>query len=140
MYLSYLARLVKPGGPIGIAQAGMMREVDGEIPAHLREWWAQDLPWCLHTAEWWRRHLGRPGILNIETADTLSEGWRFWLDWLRLVAPDNATEIRALEADAGNYFGYVRAVGRRRADAPLFEPVASVPTQYVKKPLLRDKA
>src|SRR4051812_6301744 len=48
MYLSHLARLVRPGGPIGIAQAGVMRELDGEVPAHLRAWWAQDQPWCFH--------------------------------------------------------------------------------------------
>src|SRR6476619_8122826 len=46
LYLNYIARFVKPGGVIGIAQAGMMREVDGEVPAHLREWWNQDQPWC----------------------------------------------------------------------------------------------
>ena len=74
-------------------------------------------PWCLHSAAWWARHWGRTGILDIEVADTLPDGWRLWLDWLRLVAPDNATEIRALEADAGSYLGYVRVVGRRRAEA-----------------------
>ena len=72
-----------------------------------------------------------------KAADTLDDGWRYWLDWLRLVAPDNATEIRALEADAGRHLGYVRVVGRRRAEATLSEPVVSVPMQYVKKPLLR---
>ena len=138
LYLNYLARFVRPGGPVGIAGAGLMHEMDGPIPAHLREWWAQDQPWCLHSAEWWRRHWGRTGILDIEVADTLSDGWRYWLDWLRLVAPDNATEIRALEADAGKHLGYVRVVGRRRADAPLSEPVVSVPMQYVKQPLRRD--
>ena len=140
LYLNYLARFVKPGGPIGIAGAGLMRELDGAIPEHLREWWAQDQPWCLHSAAWWRRHWERTGILDIEVADTLPDGWRFWLDWLKLVAPDNATEIRALEADAGSHLGYVRVVGRRRADAPLYEPVVSVPTEYVKKPLLRGPA
>jgi SAM-dependent methyltransferase len=140
LYLNYIAGLVKPGGPIAIAGAGLMREVDGEIPTHLREWWAQDLPWCLHSAAWWQRHWGRTGILDIEVADTLADGWRFWLSWLRLVAPDNAVEIRALEADSGTHLGYVRVVGRRRAEAQLFEPVVSVPTQYVKKPLLRGSA
>jgi SAM-dependent methyltransferase len=137
LYLSYLARLVKPGGPIGIAGAGLMGEMDGPIPAHLREWWTQDQPWCLHSAAWWRRHWGRTGILDIEVADTLSDGWRLWLDWLRLVAPDNATEIQTLEADSGRHLGYVRVVGRRRAEAPLYDPVVSIPGQYVKKPLLR---
>ena len=39
LYLNYLARFVKPGGPIGIAGAGLMQEIDGPIPDHLREWW-----------------------------------------------------------------------------------------------------
>jgi SAM-dependent methyltransferase len=137
LYLNYLARFVKPGGPIGIAGAGLIREVDDPIPTHLRDWWAADQPWCLHSAAWWQRHWGRTGILEIEVADTLTDGWRLWLDWLRLIAPDNTTEIRALEADAGGRLGYVRVVGRRRAEAQLPEPVVSVPAQYVKKVLLR---
>src|SRR5688572_217724 len=48
-YLHYLARFVKPGGPIAIAGAAMMREIDGPVPEHLREWWTQDC-WCLHSA------------------------------------------------------------------------------------------
>src|SRR5262249_22516344 len=42
LYLNNLARFVRPGGPIGIAGAGLMAETDGPIPAHLREWWSQD--------------------------------------------------------------------------------------------------
>jgi SAM-dependent methyltransferase len=137
LYLNYLARLVKPGGPIGIAQAGLMGEMDGPIPPHLREWWTQDQPWSFHPAAWWERHWGRTGIVDIERADTLADGWRYWVDWLRLVAPDNVTEIGALEADAGSHLGYVRVVGRRRSEAPLYEPVVSIPMQYDQKPLLR---
>src|SRR6266702_2267539 len=59
LYLNDLARFVKPGGPVGIAGAGLMREIDGPVPAHLAEWWAQDQPYCLHSAAWWRRHWGR---------------------------------------------------------------------------------
>jgi cyclopropane fatty-acyl-phospholipid synthase-like methyltransferase len=136
-YLNYLARLVKPGGQIGIAQAGLTREMGDAIPAHLQEWWYQDQLWSLHSAAWWRHHWERTRILNIENADTLSDGWRDWRDWLRLVAPDNVTEIGALEADAGSHLGYVRVVGRRRAEAQLPEPIVSVPSQYLKKPLLR---
>lgn len=137
LYLNYLARFVKPRGVVGIAGSGLMREMDGPIPTHLREWWTQDNPWCLHSAAWWQRHWAQTGILDIEVSDTLSDGWRLWLDWLHLIAPDNGTEIQALEADAGSHLGYVRVVGRRRADARLPEPIVSVPTQYVRKPLLR---
>src|SRR5256885_13063725 len=36
LYLNYLARYVKPGGPIGIAGAGLVREIEGPLPDHLR--------------------------------------------------------------------------------------------------------
>src|SRR5438477_6166512 len=121
LYMNYLARFVKPGGPVGIAGAGLMQEIEGPVPEHLRAWWTPDL-WCLHSATWWRRHWGRTGILDVALADTLPDGWRLWLDWLKVIAPDNAAEIAALEADRGRYLGYVRAVGRRRAGVHLEEP------------------
>ena len=136
LYLNYLARFVKPAGPVGIAGEGLMREIDGPLPGHLRQWWTQDL-WCLHSAAWWRRHWERTGIMDIELADTMPDGWQRWLDWQRVVAPDNEAEIKALEADRGNYLGYVRLVGRRQGQAKLAKHIVSVPAQYTKKPLLR---
>lgn len=112
-----------------------MRELGGAIPSHLREWWTADMC-CLHSASWWRQHWARTGLLDIEFADTLPDGWRFWLDWLRLIAPENATEIRTVDSDAGSHLGYVRVVGRRTAMQPS-EPIVSVPAHYEKKPLLR---
>jgi hypothetical protein len=88
-----------------------MRKMGDALPEHLSRWWTPDL-WCLHSAEWWQRHWGRTGIVDVEVADTLPEGWRLWLDWHRLIAPENAVEIEALEADRGEWLGYVRAVGR----------------------------
>ena len=138
LYLNALARFVKPGGWVGIAGAGLVREIAGAVPEHLRGWWTPDL-WCLHSAAWWRRHWERTGIMDIELADTLPEGWRLWRDWQSVIAPDNVAEIEALEADRGNYLGYVRLVGRRRAGVQLEEPIMSVPTRYTKRPLLRSR-
>jgi len=138
LYLNDLARLVKPGAPVGIAGAGLMREIEGFLPDHLREWWTQDL-WCLHSAAWWRWQWERTGIMDIDLADTLPDGWQRWLDWQRAVAPDNAAEIKAVEADRGTYLGYVRLVGRRNSQAELADHVISVPQQYTKKPLLRNE-
>jgi len=74
-YLNYLARFVKPGGLIGIAGTGMTREMVGSVPEHLREWWAADcnVGWCLHSADWWRRHWEKTEILDIIVADTMSD-------------------------------------------------------------------
>ncbi|HEY7672018.1 MAG TPA: methyltransferase domain-containing protein [Gammaproteobacteria bacterium] len=136
LYLNYIARFLKPRGVLGIAGAGLMQEIEGPVPAHLREWWEPGM-FALHSAAWWRRHWERAGILDIDVADTLEDGWRLWTDWQTVVAPDNTTEIRAVEADRGRYLGYLRLVGGRRAAARLSEPIVSVPSEYVQKPLLR---
>lgn len=136
LYLSYLARFLKDSGVIGIAGAGLVAEFDGEVPEHVEEWWTRD-HWCLHSASWWRRHWERTGVLDVSIADTMPEGWEFWLAWQRAIAPDNRIEIAALEADRGACFGYVRAIGRRRAGVVLDDPVVSVATQYTRHSLLR---
>jgi cyclopropane fatty-acyl-phospholipid synthase-like methyltransferase len=139
LYLMYLARLLKPGGQLGIAGAGLVREIDGPPPEHLRAWWTPDLV-CLRSADWWRRHWARSGLVDVERADTLADGWQYWLAWHRAIAPDNAAEIAALEADQGQYLGYVRATARRRPGVNLDEPVTSVPSEYTPAPLLRDRS
>ncbi len=139
MYLNYLARFLKPGGAVGIALAGFLSEIGESVPAHMSEWWASELPYSLHSASWWRRHWERTHILDIAVTDTLPDGWRFWRDWLTLIAPENQTEIQAIEADGGRHFGYVRALGHRRAEAQLFDPLMSLPARYTKMPLLRER-
>jgi SAM-dependent methyltransferase len=138
LYLHYLARFLKPEGRVAIAGAGLKREFEGPVPDHLREWWEPSMA-CLHSAAWWRRHWERSGIMTVELADDMPDGWQAWLDWQRLVCPDNATEIKALEADEGRYLSYVRAVGRRRPEAKLEEPIVSMPFQYTRTALLRSE-
>ena len=113
------------------------------MPEHLRDWWTPNL-WALHSAAWWRQHWERTGIVDLDVADTLPNGWRLWLDWHHCVAPDNAIEIKAVEEDVGRYLGYARLIGRRRADAKFEEScwpdtLRSLPPQYTKKPLLRSQ-
>ena len=128
LYLTELARFVKPGGTIAIAGAGLTREIDSAVPEHLEPWWELG-HWCLHSAAWWRRHWERTAIVDVELADTMPDGWRLWLDWQRAVAPHNATEIATLEVDAGRWLTYVRVVARR-TDLPLDEPITAVRPRY----------
>ncbi len=137
LYLSSLIRHLKPGGKIGIAGAGLMQEITGFVPEHLKEWWTPDL-WCLHSAPWWQRHWERTGFMDIEIADSLPDGWRLWLNWHLAIAPENKTEIEAVKEDAGRYLGYVRVIGRKRLGIEPVEPMLSIPTQYTKQPLLRN--
>lgn len=139
LFLSYFARFLRPGGLIGIAASGLTAEITGDLPEHLRAWWEPNL-WSLHSAEWWRRHWQRTGIVDVEVADHHPDGCQLWLDWHRAICPENAKEIHALEADAGRHLGYIRVIARRRPDARLEEPIVSIPVQYEPKPLLRPKA
>jgi len=123
---------------MAVVGAGLMREIEGSVQDYLREWWTPDL-WCLHSADWWRRHWERPGIVEVVVADSMADGWQLWRDWLNAIAPDNTVEIKAVERDAGSYLGYIRLVGRRLARTQLEAPIVSVPTHYTRKPLLRDE-
>lgn len=136
LYANYLARFVKPGGTIGIAGAGLTQEIDGPVPEHLRSWWEPSMC-CLHTAAWWRRHWERSGVLHVERADKLPDGWRYWLTWQHAVSPDNQTEIQTLEADGGRFLGYIRAVARRLPDVTPEDPISRIPVAYTESPLLR---
>jgi SAM-dependent methyltransferase len=136
LYLGYLARFVKAGGYIAIVGAGLTKEIEGSPPQHLRNWWSHDL-WCLHSAEWWRRHWEKTTILDVRLSDSMPDGWQFWLQWHETVCPDNQTEISALKADRGQYLGYVRTIGRRSPTVALAGLVTSIPAQYTRKSFLR---
>ncbi|MCA9033214.1 MAG: class I SAM-dependent methyltransferase [Planctomycetaceae bacterium] len=138
LYLSDLARFVKPGGLIAIAQAGFVNEVEHPIPDHLSDWWAAENPYILHSADWWRQHWERSGVVDVTRTDTMPEGWQYWRDWIQLIAPENETELTALNADAGRNFSYIRAIGRRREGLQLFDPNFRIPAEYQRHPLLRN--
>ncbi len=135
-FLATLLRHLKPGGQIGIVGSGLTRELDGPPPEHLRAWWTPELA-CLHSADWWRRNWSRSGLVDIEHSDAHPEGWKLWLEWLNTIAPDNTPEIDAIRADQGRTLTYTRTIARRRADAHIEDPIATIPSSYTKTPLLR---
>ena len=139
LYLNYVSRFVKPGGQIAIAGAGLMQEMKAVIPERLVSWW-EPIMYCLHSASWWRSHWEKMALVNVELADSMPDGWKFWLQWQNVVAPENLTEIRAIERDGGELMGYVRAVARRRKDAKPDDIILSVPTKYTMQPLLQSQS
>jgi hypothetical protein len=57
-----------------------------------------------------------------------------WLDWHKVIAPDNKVEIKALEADRGSYLGYLRLVGRRQGGVKFAAHIESCPCSTPKRP------
>ena len=119
LYLETLCHFVKPGGWIGISVPGFMREPEGQLPDHALPFWAQEC-WTWHTANWWRRHWERTGLVAEVNRDTLPDGWKLWLQWkqarerLEGESPSLTSDIRVLEADRGRFMGYVRMVACRK--------------------------
>lgn len=143
LFLNYLVQFLKPGGTFGFVSAGLMKDFPSDgIPPHLARFWTQDC-WNIHTAEWWRRHLSRTGLVEISMAAPIEDGWSLWADWAD--ATDCSTWYREmLRADAGAYLGYVGVVSRRVAGvelAPYAWPATlkAEPAAYRRVPLLRDR-
>ncbi len=124
-YLKYFSRFVKPGGRIGIVVPALMRDFDGPVPEHLARpqrsggvFWVPAECGSFHTREWWEKHWSRTGLVDLELADTMPDGWRHWLQWERALEGTGKnpfpSDAEALEADAGAYLGFVRLVARRR--------------------------
>ncbi len=121
LFLAKLARLVKPGGQIGIVCPGLVEELE-TLPEHLGPWWEPEF-WCFHSPDWWRRHWGRSGAVDIEQADLVPNGWEHWLRFSEVCAEwgypkpptpvDPARDAEMLRTDAGRTIGFSRVVGRR---------------------------
>jgi cyclopropane fatty-acyl-phospholipid synthase-like methyltransferase len=119
LYLNYLAQFIRPGGTFAFVSAGLMQDFGADVPEHLRRFWTQD-NWVLHTTEWWRHHLGRTGLVEVEQAEVVADGWRLWLEWAEaLDAPDWYRQM--LKDDAGRYLGYVGLTMKRVEGRPLAE-------------------
>ena len=136
-FLGNVGRFLKPSGYIALAGAGLKRELP-EIPACLKPWWSTDT-WSLHSADYWRWHWERTGLVAIEVADNMPEGWKWWLKWHETICPNNHLEINALKEDKGENLGYVRVVARAHEDAKFTEPVGAIPLNYERQPLRRNE-
>jgi SAM-dependent methyltransferase len=117
LYLDYLHRFARPGGQIGIVVPGFMQDTGDHLPQHLLPFWAQEC-WSWHTTDWWQWLWSRTGLVDVQRVDTLPDGWKMWLQWkrARLALGDNSpgleSDIQVLEADGGQYMGFIRMIAR----------------------------
>ena len=119
LYLGYhFAKLVKPGGQIGIVVPGLARELETGPPDYLQPYWDWEFG-SFHSPDWWRRHWEKTGKVEVELADLIPDGWQHWLKWQELCfeqnqQPYDEQEAGMLRADAGRNLGFTRMVARRR--------------------------
>lgn len=114
LYLGYIAQFVRPGGIIGIVVPGVLQELDSELAARKWPW-----DWCsFHSPRWWRQHWEKMGLVDVEVADMIPNGWKHWLQWLEICReagyPAPQEDIDIVRADGGQTLGFTRVVGRRK--------------------------
>lgn len=125
LYLGYMTRFLADGGLLGLVMPALTREIE-EPPEHLtrigasgKAFWDPSECWCFHTLEWWKRHLARSGLVDIETAEYIEDGWKQWRDWELIRDGGGYTgfpsEAPVLEEDAGSTIGFVLLVVRKRS-------------------------
>jgi len=120
LYLGYISSFLKLGGRLGIVVPGTREELSEVPPPHLAQYWVWDF--CsFHSPSWWRRHWEKTGLLEIETADTLTDGWKLWLEWNALceqfgqrnLAHLVRREAEMLRVDDGRTLGFTRLIAKR---------------------------
>ena len=121
LYLGgHFAHLVRPEGQIGIVVPGLAEELlSADPPEHLQPYWYQD-SWSFHSSNWWRRHWERSGLVSIELADMIPDGWKHWLTSDAISAEwqgEQSREAEMLRIDGGRNLGFARIVARRTREA-----------------------
>ncbi len=119
LYLgSHFAQLVKPEGQIGIVVPGLAQEwPTAAIPTHLEPYWNFEMN-SLHSPDWWRRHWAGSGLVSVELADMIPDGWKHWLTAALVLAERESgqgyeEEAEMLRLDDGRNLGFTRMVARR---------------------------
>lgn len=117
LYLEqHLARLIGPGGQLGIVVPGLVEELTSNaVPAHLQQHWEPAF-FSFHSPAWWQRHWERSGLVTVELADLMPDGWKHWmasdLSWSEhLGKPSDEADM--LAGDQGETLGLTRVVARR---------------------------
>jgi cyclopropane fatty-acyl-phospholipid synthase-like methyltransferase len=121
LYLGYINRFLKPGGSLVIVVPSLTQELSEEPPRSLMPYWEWDFC-CFHSADWWRHHWTKTGLMQVQSSDVLEDGWLRWLEWTRIadhagVGPFadvvGGQTAEMLEIDRGEYLCFSRVLAQK---------------------------
>lgn len=121
-YIGYIVRFIKRDGRLAIAVPGGPRELK-EAP-ELKSVLSWDF-WSFHGPGWWREHWQRTGLVEVEHAELIPDGWQHWLQSDRATGFDETMPdwVTALEADQGRTFGLSGVVARKLPVDQVWRPM-----------------
>ncbi len=120
LYLGYIAGFLRRGGRIGIVTPALFEEFGADVPPELVPYWQWEFC-CFHGPDWWRTHWEKTGLVEVEHADAIEDGWR---DWMRFDAASEprlegwrkeaaANSVAMLNVDQGKHLGFSRVVATK---------------------------
>lgn len=110
---SYLSKVVKKGGQLGIACPGLTREFDYGVPDKMKPFWSPDM-YTFHSADWWRRHWEKTGIVDIDYCGIIEQSSEIWDSWLNCGNEYGKGDRKLIEADADNYITLIMMAAKKR--------------------------
>jgi len=108
-----LARVVKPGGQIGMVVPGMFNELT-EPPEYLKPYWHTDFD-SYHSPAWWRDLWAKAKSINIKTIDAFenNEGVNIWRDFVWILDPGESEGL--MQADAGRNITFIKLIANKNS-------------------------
>lgn len=85
LYLSYLAKFLRPSGRICIAEPCYSKELRPDTPKELLE----DESLAYHSPRWWESHFTKSGLVRVLSCQKHPKGREFWLDMIRWILEDS---------------------------------------------------
>lgn len=107
----YISKLLKKGGKFAIIQPGLAKEFT-IVPDKLKKLWCDDM-YTWHSAQWWRNHLYKTGVVDINLSENLENGWKLWRDWEEMIDPDDG-DAELLRVDGGEYLTWIKLVATKK--------------------------
>ena len=115
-FLSNVLQFLRPGGKIGMTIPGYMKDPEGNIPEYIKSFLNDEL-WTWETLLWWKNLWAHSGLVTINTADTMQDGWLFWQMWeeatIAVGTNRNPHEVDYIKTDKGEYMGFIRLVATK---------------------------
>ncbi|MBN2558251.1 MAG: methyltransferase domain-containing protein [Clostridia bacterium] len=111
----YCARLLKPGGQIGVVVPGVSYEIGaGLSPEGLEEFWDKDFD-TFHTADWWESLWKKSNMIETEVCEKMPLGKKIWQEseW-RQGEHGSDNDKRMLMADKNDALAMIMLTGRRK--------------------------
>lgn len=118
-YLSLLAPFIREDGLLGIADAFVNEEIHSleQLPADIRQTWARDDWYLVHSIPWWRWHWQKTGLVDVQRAEPVPASLEIMANYVAQYRddPNEAEFIAFVQSDFGRRLGTFRMVATRTA-------------------------